>query len=106
MCADDVPAEERDSFQAFAELLSSLLHHEFRARLEALKERYHPFDPETDMRTIIEPDPAERWAAEALDLLATLPPTLAQAIEVASALIMNVRRVGDTPASVPGFGCC
>jgi hypothetical protein len=52
MCADDVPAEERDSFKAFTELLASLLHHEFRARLEALKDAYHPFNPDTDTRTV------------------------------------------------------
>jgi hypothetical protein len=46
MCADEVPAEGRESFQAFAELLASLLHHEFRARLEALKDAYYPFNPE------------------------------------------------------------
>jgi hypothetical protein len=48
MCADDVPEQERESFQAFAELLASLLHHEFRSRLEALKDAYAPFDPDTD----------------------------------------------------------
>jgi hypothetical protein len=41
MCADDVPAEERVSFRAVAELLASLLHHEFRGRLEALKENLY-----------------------------------------------------------------
>jgi Protein of unknown function (DUF3754) len=64
MCADEVPAEERESFQAFAELLASLLHHEFRARLEALKDTYYPFNPDTDTRTIVEPSPTERAAAQ------------------------------------------
>jgi hypothetical protein len=64
MCADDVPEQERESFQAFAELLASLLHHEFRSRLEALKDAYAPFDPDTDTRTIVALDPAERQAAE------------------------------------------
>ena len=32
MCADDAPADERESFEAFTELLASLLHHEFRVR--------------------------------------------------------------------------
>jgi hypothetical protein len=48
MCADDMPAEERESFRAFAELLASLLHHEFRSRLEALKDTYHPLNPDSD----------------------------------------------------------
>ena len=64
MCADEVPAEERESFQAFAELLASLLHHEFRARLEALKDTYYPFNPDTDTRTIVELGPTERQAAQ------------------------------------------
>jgi hypothetical protein len=64
MCADEVSAEERESFQALAELLASLLHHEFRARLEALKDAYHPFNPDTDTRTIVESDTTERQAAQ------------------------------------------
>ena len=64
MCADDLPADERESFQAFAELLASLLHHEFRARLETLKDTYSPFNPDTDTRTIVELGPAERQAAQ------------------------------------------
>src|SRR3712207_7656562 len=50
MCADDLPADERDAFLAFAALLSSLVHHEFRARLEALKDTYHPFNRDSDTR--------------------------------------------------------
>jgi hypothetical protein len=64
MCADEVPAEERESFQAFAELLASLIHQEFRTRLEALKDTYYPFNPDTDTRTIVELGPAERQAAQ------------------------------------------
>ena len=64
MCADEVPDEERASFRAFADLLASLLHHEFRGRLEVLKDTYHPFDPNSDTRSIAEPDPAERRAAQ------------------------------------------
>jgi uncharacterized protein DUF3754 len=63
MCADDVPAHERESFRAFVELLASLLHHEFRARLEALKDAYYPFDPDTDTRRTVELDPSERPTA-------------------------------------------
>ena len=64
MCADEVPAEERESFEAFTELLASLLHHEFRARLEALKDAYFPFNPDSDTRQIVELDPSERQAAQ------------------------------------------
>jgi hypothetical protein len=64
MCADEVATEERESFQAFAELLASLLHHEFRARLETLKDSYHPFNPDADTRTIVELDAGERQEAQ------------------------------------------
>ncbi len=64
MCADELAAEERESFRAFTDLLASLLHHEFRARLEALKDTYYPFSPDSDMRTVVELDPAERRAAQ------------------------------------------
>ena len=64
MCADEVPAEERDAFRAFTELLASLMHQEFRTRLEALKDTYHPFNPDTETRTIVELGPAERQAAQ------------------------------------------
>ena len=64
MCADEVPAEERESFRAFSELLASLLHQEFRTRLETLKDTYHPFNPDTDARTIVELSAAERQAAQ------------------------------------------
>lgn len=63
MCADEVAPDERESFLAFAELLASLVHHEYRATLEALKDAYHPFDPDGDTRTVLEPGPAERQAA-------------------------------------------
>ena len=64
MCADDVPEGERESFRAFADLLASLLHQEFRSRLETLKDAYAPFDPDGDTRTIVELGPAERQAAQ------------------------------------------
>jgi hypothetical protein len=38
MCVDEVPAQERESFRAFVDLLASLLHHEFRTRLEVIKD--------------------------------------------------------------------
>ena len=64
MCADEVPAGERESFEAFTELFASLLHHEFRCRLEALKETYDPFNPDVDTRTIVELGPTERRATQ------------------------------------------
>jgi hypothetical protein len=64
MCVDELPAQEREAFRAFADLLASLLHHEFRSRLEALKDAYHPFNPDTDTRTVIELGPAELQAAQ------------------------------------------
>ncbi len=64
MCADEVAADERESFRAFTELLASLLHHEFRGRLETLKDSYHPFNPDADTRTIVELDADERHAAQ------------------------------------------
>jgi hypothetical protein len=64
MCADDVPERERESFHGFTELLASLLHHEFRGRLEALKDAYHPFNPDADTRTVAELDADERRAAQ------------------------------------------
>ena len=55
---------ERASFEAFIELLASLLHHEFRSRLEALKETYYPFNPDVDTRTIVELGPTKRRATQ------------------------------------------
>lgn len=64
MCADEIPESERESFEAFTVLLASLLHHEFRTRLEALKDAYQPFNPDTGVRTVIELDATERQAAQ------------------------------------------
>jgi hypothetical protein len=64
MCAEEVAPTERESFRALTELLASLIHQEFRTRLEALKDIYHPFNPDTDTRTVVEPGAAERQAAE------------------------------------------
>ena len=60
MCADEVSDEEREPFRAVVELLESLLHHEFRGRLEALKDAYYPFNPDVDVRSVREPSAAER----------------------------------------------
>lgn len=62
MCADDLPATERESFLGFSRMLASLLHHQFHARIEALKDAYHPFNPEADTRTIAKFTGDERLA--------------------------------------------
>jgi hypothetical protein len=64
MCADELPAAERESFLGFTRMLASLLHHRFRDRIEALKDAYHPFNPEADTRTLAELSPADRTAAQ------------------------------------------
>lgn len=64
MCADEVADDERESFVAFTELLASLLHHEFRGRLEAIKDAYQPFNPDHDTRTVVEPTADERREAQ------------------------------------------
>jgi hypothetical protein len=65
MCAEELPVSDRDGFAAFARMLSSLLHHRFHERIEALKDAYHPFHPEADTRTIRTLDPEARTAAQA-----------------------------------------
>jgi Protein of unknown function (DUF3754) len=64
MCVEEVQDGQREPFRAFVELLESLLHHEFRGRLEALKDAYYPFNPDADVRTVHEPSAAERDAAQ------------------------------------------
>ncbi len=64
MCADELPAAERESFLGFTRMLASLLHHRFRDRIEALKDAYHPFNPEADTRTLAELSPADLAAAQ------------------------------------------
>jgi hypothetical protein len=64
MCADEVDDDERESFRAFTELLASLLHHEFRSRLETIKDSYYPFNPDSETRTVVELDVDERHAAQ------------------------------------------
>jgi hypothetical protein len=63
MCADELPAAERDSFVGFARMLSSLLHYRFQGRIEALKDAYQPFIPEGDTHEIGAIGPTERRAA-------------------------------------------
>ncbi len=64
MCAGELDAGERGSFRTVATMLASLLHHRFHARIEALKDAYHPFNPEADTRSIARLGPAEKLAAQ------------------------------------------
>jgi uncharacterized protein DUF3754 len=63
MCAEELPAVERESFVGFARMLASLLHHRFHAHIEALKDAYHPLNPDADTRTIARFSPDQRLAA-------------------------------------------
>jgi hypothetical protein len=64
MCADELPGAERGSFLGFTKILISLLHHEFQARIETLKDAYQPVDPDADTRVVITLSPAQRRAAQ------------------------------------------
>jgi len=64
MCADELPAAERASFLGFARMLASLQHHRFHAHIEALKDAYHPLNPEADTRTVVRLSRDERLAAQ------------------------------------------
>jgi len=65
MCAAAQPAGDTDNFLAFSRLLTSVVHHQFHARIETLKDAYHPFHPEADTRAIRVHDKEEREAARA-----------------------------------------
>ena len=62
-----LPAEEQDQFRRFCTILGSLYHHEYRSRLEALKDDYAPFDPDRDTRQLVTIPDEER--AKRLDAL-------------------------------------
>lgn len=64
LCADELPEADRKPFLAFTEILASLLHHRFRARIEELKDAYHAFDPDVDERTSEPVTTAERAEAK------------------------------------------
>jgi hypothetical protein len=59
LCADELPPEQRGPFLALTRVLTSLLHQRFAARIEALKDAYHPFNPSSDTRTITTPSAAD-----------------------------------------------
>ena len=64
MCAGELPATDRETFRGFATMLASLLHHRFRAHIEALKDAYQPFNPDPDTRTVFRPSREDRLAAQ------------------------------------------
>jgi len=52
LCADgELSDEEQGAFRAFCAMLQSLYHFEFHAKVQALKEYYHPFNPDRDTQT-------------------------------------------------------
>ncbi|WP_067806306.1 TMEM143 family protein [Nocardia beijingensis] len=65
LCADELPASERESFLEFARLLSASVHHEFHARGEAVLDAYQLVDPAEDERVIRAATPQDRAAARA-----------------------------------------
>jgi hypothetical protein len=64
MCADELPVAERASFLGFARMLASLVHHQFHARIEALKDAYHPLNPEAETRSVARLEPDQLRAAQ------------------------------------------
>jgi hypothetical protein len=64
MCADELPAAEREPFRSFARMLASLLHHRFHAHIEALKDAYQSFNLDSDTRTVVQPSRDDRLAAQ------------------------------------------
>lgn len=55
----ELSAEDRSAFRQFCQLLESVFHYEFHAQLEALKNAYAPFDPDSDTSPIEPLDDAE-----------------------------------------------
>ena len=54
--------DERAGLVAFCKLLDATIHHQYHARLTALKEAYAPFDPDADAQPAAELDDLEREA--------------------------------------------
>ncbi len=54
MCLQDqaLDESEKGSFESLSQLLSSIFHFEFHRELEALKDAYAPFDPDSDTRPL------------------------------------------------------
>ncbi|MCH2056523.1 MAG: DUF3754 domain-containing protein, partial [Thalassotalea sp.] len=53
MCSDELSEHsDKKAFQQFCEILASLIHFKYHATLEALKNDYAPFDPNSDTRQL------------------------------------------------------
>ncbi len=64
MCAGELSDPgERELFLGLARMLSSLLHQRFYVHIEALKDAYHPLNPEADTRIMASLDRDARQAA-------------------------------------------
>jgi hypothetical protein len=59
-----LPEGNRESFAQFTTILSALIHHEYHARLETLKNTFAPLNPDEALRSISTATPQERDAAE------------------------------------------
>lgn len=57
-------ADEVGKFRRFCQLAFGLVHRQFQATLEALKDDYAPFDPDADTRAILQPGEDELVGAE------------------------------------------
>lgn len=64
LLAQRMPEHERQAFREFTDVLSSLLHHRFRRRLESIKDTYHTLSPSPDVRRVMHFDKAARQAAQ------------------------------------------
>lgn len=70
LCAQELPEDEKPAFKAFTDMLSSLLHHRFRTRIDELKEAFDAFDP--DAAAISAPQSREHAAKVLVDGLQEL----------------------------------
>ena len=53
MCSEELNnSTQQTSFKQFCDLLASLIHYDYHATLEALKNNYAPFDPNSDTRSL------------------------------------------------------
>jgi len=80
MCAEDGALDEagRKGFSEFAGVLAALLHHEYHARLETLKDSFAPFNPDAETRAAARAAGPAREEAEGR-LLSMLREVLTQA---------------------------
>lgn len=53
-------AEQQDKFRRFCAIVGASIHHQFHARLDALKDAYAPFDPDRDTKVLRPLDDDER----------------------------------------------